>query len=900
MNEKINQFLQIISAWLLKVGDWLGRQSLRLIAILQKFWQWYNAINWPEIPLSPLQWVLLFYVIFGFVYMWATPIFEASDELWHFGMIEYIREQGALPVFDISNPETLYERYQNTIYRQEGSQPPLYYGLMAAITSPIDISDATQHRLENPHVRAGEPGSFGNKNLVLHPVEPEPLQGTVFAVYLIRTLGLAMGAVTIWAVSQCGKLISPHRPIVGYLAAALTAFNPMFIFISASVNNDTLVIMLDSLVIWQGLLMMREGFKWKRSLAIAVLLALALLTKLSALVLIPVLALGALWVARRSKDWKGLLLLGAVMFLAWAAIAGWWYLRNVQLYGELFGTNTMAAVAGLRDAPLSVGQLLSEFEGFRNSYWGVFGAFDIITTPLFYGIMDFIVFLAIFGVIFLVLQLLAIQDFSFARREISLILFLLGIVLIGMIAFLNWTSMTLASQGRLLFPYFAAISPLLAAGLIEITWWILFLFSPPDRSYVRAGDAVPEPILRETLRWPVRVIAAMVFIIPFATIAPSYSAPSPITQSQIPETARTVYARYGNTELIAYDYTDRRYYPGDHVRVTFYWRVMQPTEQDQTLALALINPAGDQISQSTLNSYPGAGTLRTSTWQAGAIYADTYDIELARNVSARYPFKVDVNWYEGEPDNRITPVNQDGKDISVDLALGAVVQPRLPISYNGLEHIMLDDPQQAVFDNQIRATYFGYNLYLEDNTFTVDVMWQAESTMDKEYHSFLHVYDAEGKPVAQYDFAPELPTQYWNYGEDFRVTYFVTPSDPFAPGEYSVQVGWYSYYDEGQPRLLISEATDTEPVKSTFELFKFTVEDDGSLNLPELDLGDQATQEPVVGAPIAPTQESLRDVQTEEVTAEVTVEATESEATEVRTEATELPEATSQASSESN
>lgn len=905
MNEKINQFLEKLTEWLIKAGDWIAKQSLRLMVLLQRFWQWYQSINWPEIPLTPLQWVLLFYVIFGFIYMWATPIFEASDELWHFGMVEYIREEGALPAFDIGDhPETLYERNRDTIYRQEGSQPPLYYALMAAITSPIDISDAEQHRLENPHVRAGEPGSFGNKNLVLHSVEPVPLQGTPLAVYVIRTLGLAMGMVTIWAVYHCGKLISPHRPVVGYLAAAFTAFNPMFIFISASVNNDTLVIMLNSLVIWLGLQMMREGFEWKRSLAIAGLLAAATLTKLSALVLVPVLALGAIWIAvRRSKDWKGLLLLGTAMFIAWAVIAGWWYLRNVELYGELFGTQTMAAVAGMRDEPMTVGKFFGEFEGFRNSYWGVFGAFNVVTTPLFYAIMDFIFFIGIFGVLFIVSQLLAIQDFSFARREISLVLFLMGIVLIGLIAFLNWTSITLASQGRLLFPYFAAISPLLAAGLIEVMWWLLFLLSPPDRSYVRAGDAVPEPILREALRWPIRLVAALVFIIPIASIAPSYRAPAPIMQAQIPPEAETVYARYGNIELIAYERTDRRYFPGDNVRLTFYWRVIEPTENDQTLAIALINPVGDEISSATLNSYPGGGTLRTSTWEAGAIYKDTYVVELARNVSARYPFEAHINWYEDEPDNRIAAVNQDDAEFSVELAVGAVVQVRLSPSFNGLAKVEVDNPQEQLFDGQIRVTHYGYNEYIENETFTVDVMWEADRGVESDYHSFLHVYslvegEPVGAPVAQYDIDPELPTQYWSFGEDFRFVYFIEPDAPFAAGEYAIHVGWYDFYAEGYPKLAISEATEDEAAVLSFELFTFTVNEDGTYDLPELDIEEEPTEEPIAGAPIAPiatvTGESTEQVDSVESTPEMTDEADDTEATVEMTEESDEVEATAE------
>ena len=54
------------------------------------------------------------------------------------------------------------------------------------------------------------------------------------------------------------------------------------------------------------------------------------------------IAFGAVWVAYRDKNWQGLAILGVAIVVAWSAIAGWWYVRNIQLYGELFGTYTMA------------------------------------------------------------------------------------------------------------------------------------------------------------------------------------------------------------------------------------------------------------------------------------------------------------------------------------------------------------------------------------------------------------------------------------------------------------------------------------------------------------------------------------------------------------------------------
>ncbi|MGB7340347.1 MAG: DUF2142 domain-containing protein [Phototrophicaceae bacterium] len=837
MEQENSEFQQKLNDWLYKIGDTLTLWGQRMLVILQKIWAWYKSINWPDIPLTAFQLVILFYVIFGIMFMVSTPILEASDELWHFGMLETIRENdGALPEHDVSDPDRIYENNRDTIYRQEASQPPLYYYTMALLTSSIDISDAEAYRIPNPHVRAGQPDSFGNKNLVLHAVDGVPLQGTPLAIYMVRVLGIAMGVVTIWAVWQSGELIAPHRPVVGLLAGVITAFNPMFLFISASVNNDTMVIMLNSVVILLALQTLREGFDHRRSLLLAVLLGLATLTKLSALVLVPVIAIAALWVARRDKNWTGLLVLGIAMFVAWATIAGWWYVRNITLYGELFGTQTMAAVAGVRAEPYNFFTFFSEFEGFRQGYWGVFGAFNIITNPLIYAIFDFVVFIGIFGVIFLVAQLVSIQDFSFARREISLVLFLLGIILLGFIAYINWTSQTYASQGRLLFPYFAAISPLLAVGLIEILWWILFLLSPPDRSYVRAGDAVPEPILRESLQWPIRIFGLMILLIPLFTIAPQYQAPKPL--DAVPDDIQAVYARYDGIELIGYDRIDRRYFPGEKVRLTLYWRVIEPTEDDLTLAIALINPFEDVISERTISTYPGAGTLRTSTWEAGQIYADTYELPLVRNINSRYPFTLTVNWYDDIPEDRVIALNEADNTINVGLQIGAVIQPNLSVSFGNLEILREINPAERTFGSVIRVEGLGYTEFEDDNLFNVDVLWESQSDIDKDYIAFMHIYDDDGQLVTQYDFQYQLPTRYWTFNEDFRLTYFVVPPENgFSEGTYRVSVGWYEKENPAN-RLIIQEATAELPEISTYDLFSFDVDASGEIILPELDIDD--------------------------------------------------------------
>ncbi len=795
---------------------------------LQKLVTRMQAIKLPRIPLSPFQWIMLVYAAFALAYLVATPIFEASDEIWHFGMVDYIIQRHDLPV------QTLASRM--TPYRQEGSQPPLYYALSAVVASRFDLSDLDTYDQYNPHAQTGVPGSYGNKNMMLRDQPVAPVRGTAAAVYALRLASLLMGLGTIWAVYQCGRLVSPQRPVVGLVAAAITAFNPMFLFIATSVNNDNLVILLNSVAIYYMLLTLRDGFKPGRSLLIALLIALGALTKLSALVLVPVIAIAALWVAYKRRDWRGLVTLGVMMLSAWALLAGWWYVRNLILYGELFGSSTMAAVAGMRETPFTLGTALSEFEGFRRFYWGVFGAANIQIGDLFYALVDFVVLTSMFGLMFLLAQLAAIKDFRFAREELSRLLFLLGVLLAGMIAFFLWTAQTYATQGRLLFPFFAAISPLLAAGFIEVVWWFLFFLSPTDRSFVQAGQAVAPEILSQGAAWPVRVLGFAALLIPFATIMPQYVPPS--TVDRLPDDAIHVYARYDDIELVGYRYLDRRYYPGEPVRLTLYWHVLRQSPVDYSLSLALVDDVGGAIGK--IDSYPGAGTLRTTTWQPDKIYEDPYVVQLNPFLEGRFPFRVQVGWWNFNTIKTILPADENQKTLpAVLLNVGAVVSVEAKEDITGVLRYDSSgrEPIQFRLSDQDLPLIQLMGFSFDRKTSLVKLRWQAKGAMEKDYHAFAHIVrSADQPPIGQADIAPQLPTHYWRYDEQFLTLHPIQYQEALPAGNYELRVGWYD--PETFKRLILPRPADALPDAATpdsYRLFSFTVDNEGKFVSTDLD-----------------------------------------------------------------
>ncbi len=100
--------------------------------------------------------ILGLHLLLGLLYDWATPIFEAPDEGYHFAVIRWIGQGRGLPVQRVG---------EKAEWEQEGSQPPLYYALAAGLTFWMDMRDWPQTFVPNPHTRIGIPGTPHNVNL---------------------------------------------------------------------------------------------------------------------------------------------------------------------------------------------------------------------------------------------------------------------------------------------------------------------------------------------------------------------------------------------------------------------------------------------------------------------------------------------------------------------------------------------------------------------------------------------------------------------------------------------------------------------------------------------------------------------------------------------------------------
>lgn len=692
-----------------------------------------------------LQVIIAVYVLLALIYVYAVPVYEAPDELYHFGMVDHVARTWSLPVqipdFEASGP-----------WKQEGSQPPLYYLITAAIVSPFDRSSYPEISQLNPHANVGYPTLIGNKNHVLHAqVYPPLLTGAHVATYAARLFSIFCGCVTIFAVHRTARTLTPDRPQVATVAAILTAFNPQFVFISATVNNDNLVTALMSLTLWQVMILLRDGFQTRRSLILAVLIALATLSKLSGLVAVLITALAGLWLFARTRDLRGLFTLGISMIVIWAVLAGWWYARNLTLYGELFGTNRMIEVIGARPEPLTFPALLVELSSLVISYWGIFGWFNILTSNAYYVLVGLV-------------MLAGVAGFGVAlwrtRHQVTLItqyVFLLLTLTAGFGAFVSWTLQTYATQGRLLFPYIAATSTLLAVGLR--TWRL-----PPLSGVILAG-------------------AALIF--PFTTIMPEYRPPAAL--DALPASATPTDYTFGEIKLAGIEIAPGRYTSGEIIPLTLYWQPLAASPVDYSMYVHLINvESGEVIAK--IDSFPALGRLQTTHWQAGGIYPDVLYLPVG-DWRDDFPLSINVGWWHRPTEQYLIPI--DGAGQSMLLSFAAGVNKGAPARIEA-DSLTLIEPVD--FDGVIRL--LGYHLEADG---ALTLLWEAASDIPEDYVVLVQAMEApygsggDAVIVAQDDRAPDIPTRYWRPGEQYLTRHQLVLRDGVvAAGEYPVYVGWYS------------------------------------------------------------------------------------------------------------
>ncbi|HXK41812.1 MAG TPA: glycosyltransferase family 39 protein [Anaerolineae bacterium] len=716
-------------------------------------------------PLIPL---LAAFAVLVVLHGWATPLFEAPDEVWHYAYVRWLAEGHGLPSMKDNTSGA----------NQEVAQPPLYYAAAALLSAPFPDDDLQTLFWHNPHFGYQAPGTApDNKNMLIHtPQEGFPGSGAVLAVRIARLTSLLFGLVTVCAAWGVGyEAFGNQRAAL--LTAALVGFHPQFVFMSSVVSNDSATAALSTATLWATARFLRRGITPRRAALAGALAGLAALTKTSALLLLPLTGLSLLWqgwrqtqeqpspplgVRRYRGPWRAALAFGLTALL----VGGGWYLRNLLLYGDPLGMSHHVNTLWGRPAPVSLLALVPEFPLLWRSFWGAYGWGHVWWPDGIYVALTLLTAGAFLHGLYRMLRSPRPASAVPSRRTRAIYL-LCAFWLMGIFAaLLHWMRQVEAPHGRLLFPAIGAWAVLIAAGL-------------------QGSGRVPHRYQRLLLT----LLVTLTLLAPGARILATFAPPKLFS----PATSSTPQLRYGDEALLlsAALVKTERLAPGDGFTVRACWQAARPMTRDYTVFVQLLGPENGIIT--SRRTYPGLGRFPTSLWPVDRAFCDVYELTLPSQVDTPLRALLEIGLFDAATGERLPATAGDipvAPPIVASVVLAAeeaqVPEPAYPLAVDFGEAIILRGYDRSP------TVQAGQPL-------TVTLYWEAASTINEPLMAFVHLWEpGAATAYAQHDSEPRngwFPTPLWQPGDIVPDTHVLTVPATLPPGDYRLWAGLYRAAD---------------------------------------------------------------------------------------------------------
>lgn len=674
-----------------------------------------------------LLFLIAVFVLVAVTWNVLTPPYENLDEIEHAEVIRYIAVTGKLPV----HGEAQAVGYH---VRQEASQPPLYHILAAGWMRLWHLPTAPHNAEPVPaHIVICGPGdTFYNRATWTRAPISENWSGARLTVRALRFFSTLLQTATVVGVWVLAKRVYPTGSLP-WLATALVAFNPQFLFVASGVNNDNAVI---PLATW-GLVLAYDfwdkGPTLRRAVLFGIISGLAALSKLSGM---GVLGMGGLavliYVWQHKLPLRRLIVWWALMVLPALVLVVPWLLRNLHLYGDPTALTPMLAIVGRRTYPIA----FSEITPMLLSYWGQMPC-------AFYPRAAYCpYYLVIAGG----LAGLVTGWRYFDRRQRGAFAFCGIWFVVIVLAWLRWNSITPATGGRLLFPASSALALLLAAG-----WHGL------ARPWITRLWAALLPL------WAVVMLVAgpILFFAPPA----HYPNDAPIPNSLDATFDQAITLRGYDVHITQHRLAcllASTSYCRPALDVMLYWQAVQPVDANLVMALHLVSAAsGSTDLRMNYHHWPARGNWPTSAWPVGTIIRDHYVLPLP-------------------PSDRLTQA-WTLQVALIDPATGA----RLPVAIAGtpvgdvarLTTLRIPDalPVLPGWGNQATPVTFAEHVRLLDATVEVEnagwrvaLFWESLIVLPDDYTVFVHAYSPTGELLATGDGPPlggAFPTSLWLPGD---------------------------------------------------------------------------------------------------------------------------------------
>lgn len=675
-----------------------------------------------------------------------TPTFESTDEIDHYVYIQDLWLERSLPVLELNDPH--YEAYQ----------PPAYYllGLLAILPSTAELQQSVDYKI-NPFLTNDlDSVNSDNKNGLIHKSDDYfPFSHTARAAHLARLTSVFIGLLHGLVLLRLGRsLFKTAELVLAFMA--LTTLVPGVVFSSGVINNDNAAALSGTLVIWFCWRLADAPDRRRDWVGLAMVMSMATLSKATTLALMPTVGVAALMSWKQTQNRRALI--GNLILLVgiWLSLTGWWFARNLVLYGDPIGVTRSWASHG-HGAPLPLAWTWASLPWIWQTYWGRFG---IGTIPMPGGIYLLFAIVAVLGLVGWAWRLTRPDS---SRRHPNRGWIVMCMALGGMLAaVLNNTHInTTGAQGRFLYPAVGAIGALILEGLLALV---------PPRYYRLFGYSM----------WLGMALLSAAAI--WGWLPGAFALPPRLAKFTPPPGFVPLDFQFGDTiRLHGYTVSSPRGHPTQTLTVTLYWETLAPLTADYAVFLQLVDDTNYKASQ--YESFPGRGMFPTSQWIPGETIMDRVVLPISQDAPSPRLYWLIGGLWDLETGERL-PILAPESNAAKLYKLGEVmIVPE--ISANKLPEVAYGLAVEFSGGIALRGCE-PPSPQSQDAT----LFWEAAEATSQDYTVFVHVWDGTGTLVAGLDHRPAagyFPTRFWLPG-DWIVDRYAFPNSGLAA---RVDVGLY-------------------------------------------------------------------------------------------------------------